>query len=163
MDLEITKDLKTEIYENFHKKVEGYLYTQVNDRYLAEDLCSEVFVKVYEKLDTFDDTKSSLSTWIYTVARNTLTDYFRTRKVNSEIPETLADDGDSVEDSVIGEEMLEILATALEKLEKRERDIIVFHYYDGMTLKEVGEKLGISYAYVKILHNKALSELKEAF
>lgn len=59
--------------------------------------------------------------------------------------------------------MLEILATALEKLEKRERDIIVFHYYDGLTLKEVGEKLGISYAYVKILHNKALSELKEAF
>ncbi|MCQ2477227.1 MAG: hypothetical protein MJ125_05255 [Clostridia bacterium] len=38
-------------------------------------------MKIYEKTDSFDESKASLSTWIYTVARNTLTDYYRMRVV----------------------------------------------------------------------------------
>jgi len=55
------------------------------------------------------------------------------------------------------------LADALEKLDQRERDIILLHYYRGETLKEVAEKMNISYSYVKILHNNALANLKELF
>ena len=156
----ITEQLKTDIYVQYKKKVIGYLYNHTNNRELAEDLTSDVFLKVYSKLESFDDTKASLSTWIFTITRNTLTDHFRTRRVHDEIPETLAEDS-SVEEDVCNSEMLNLLAGALEKLEERERDIIVLHYYSGKTLKEIGEKLGISYAYVKILHNRALDSIKE--
>lgn len=153
---------KAEIYEQYQNKVLRYLCAKVNDSYLAEDLCADVFLKVYEKLDTFDETKASLSTWIFTVARNTLTDYFRTRRVHEEIPEELRDDS-CVEDEVCNEETLETLADALESLDERERDIIILHYYQGMTLTVIAQRIGISYAYVKVLHNKALSRMKNFF
>lgn len=158
----ITDELKTNLYSDYHGKILGYIQSRVNNAVLAEDLCADVFLKVYEKLDTFDERKASLSTWIYTVARNTLTDYYRTRRVTEEIPETYAD-GSDVEESVISAEMLDVLADALEALPERERDIIVLRYYSGKTLKDIGQKIGISYAYVKLLHNKALAQMRDFF
>lgn len=158
----MTEQNKADIYTDYHDKVMGYLVSKINNTHLAEDICSDVFLKVYEKLDTFDSSKASLSTWIFTITRNTLTDYYRSRRVMSEIPETLAEDS-SVEDDVCDDDLLNTLASALETIDERERDIIIFRYYKGMTLKEISEKLDISYSYVKILHNKALSALREYF
>lgn len=157
-----TEQFKTELFSNYHSKVLGYLKKQIGDPDTAEDLCSEVFLKVYEKLDSFDESKASLSTWIFTITRNKLTDFFRTRHVMNEIPETYAD-GSNIEDNLCNAETLEILADALEKLEERQRDIIVLRFYSGLTLKEIAEKLGISYAYVKVLQNKAFSEMRKYF
>lgn len=156
----VSSEEKSDIYLQFSAKVKGYIYTRVNDINLAEDLCSDVFLKVYEKLDSFDNTKASLSTWIFTITRNTLIDYYRVRKVHDEIPEDMALD-ESIEEQVCNADMLESLADALLKLEERERDIIILHYYKGEKLKDIGVKMGISYAYVKILHNKALGNLKK--
>lgn len=156
----VTEEFKNEIFVQYHRKVVGYIYHKTNDSYLAEDLASEVFLKVYEKLNDFDESKASLSTWIYTIARNRLTDYFRTRRVFSEVPETMEDES-SVEESILNEETLNELADALERLDERERNLIILRYYSGHTLKQVAEELGISYAYVKILHNKAISALQK--
>ena len=151
---------KEQIYLKYHEKVFGYILSKINNVQDAEDLSSEVFLKVYAKLDTFDENKASLSTWIYTVTKNTLTDYFRTRKVLAAMPEDVEDET-SVADEVCNAEMLEKLADALETLPKRERDIIILHYYSGKTLKEIAARLDISYAYVKILQNKALGNLRK--
>lgn len=159
----VTDEFKTEIYEKFQPKVLSYINGKVNNYTLAEDLCSDVFLKIYEKIDTFDDSKASVSTWIFTITRNTLTDYYRTRKISGgEIPEYLSDDT-SLEDDVCNEEMLDTLADALEKLDERERDIVVLHYYSGKTLKEIADIIGISYSYTKLLHNNALSRLQNFF
>lgn len=157
-----TEEMKAKIYGDYSKKVLSYLRGKVNDSFLAEELCSDVFMKVYEKLDTFDETKASISTWIFTITRNTLTDYFRTRRVFSEIPEDLPAESD-IEENYCRTEMLETLADALEALPERERDLIILHYYSGKTLREIAEQLGISYSYVKILHNKALASMKNYF
>ena len=151
---------KEKIYLGYHGKVYGYILSKTNNKHNAEDLTSEVFLKVYEKLDSFDESKASLSTWIYTITRNTLTDYFRTSKVFAEIPETMVADT-SVEDDVCNAEILEILARALETLDERERDVIILRFYSGKTLREISSQMGISYAYVKVLQNKAFEKLRE--
>lgn len=155
----ITNTEKEKLYRDFYGKVYGYILSKTQNEQDAQDIAADVFLKVYEKLDTFDENKGSVSTWIYTITRNTLTDRFRTRKTFAEIPENLAQD-DSIEDGICNNEMLEELAKALEELEERERDIIVLRYYSGKTLKEIAEQMDISYAYVKILQNKALKKLK---
>lgn len=157
--MKTTDQERTEIYQRFNKKVLNYIWGKVNNRTLAEDLCSDVFMKVYEKLESFDETKASLSTWIFTIARNTLIDYYRTRRVHEEIPEELAEES-TVEDHLLNQEALESLADALERLDERERDLIVLRYASKLTLKEISERMNLSYAYIKILHNKALSEMK---
>ena len=158
----ITDTQKEAIYRDYHGKVSGYIRSKINSPQDAEDIAADVFVKVFEMLESYDESKASLSTWIYTITRNTLTDYFRTRKVFSEIPETM-ENGDSVEDDVCNAELLETLANALEALEERERDIIILRFYSGKTLRDISAQMGISYAYVKVLQNKALEKIKRFF
>ena len=151
---------KTKIYEDYHLKVLRYIQSKVNDYHLAEDLCSDVFVKVYEKLDTFDESKASISTWIFTITRNLLIDYYRTRKITVEIPDSLTYEQDI---SDVDPESLETLASALKELNDRDRKLIIMHYYEGKTLKEIAQTLDISYIYAKVLHKKVLLSLKKHF
>ena len=155
----MTKVSKEQVFVDYNLKVRNYILGKVNNFHLAEDLCSEVFDKIYDKLDTFNSKKASLSTWVFTIARNTLIDYYRTRKVNVEIPDNLVYEQD--DDDTFSEEDLNSLALALEKLDKRSKRIVVSYYYENKTLKKIAEDLGISYAYVKILHKKALLDLRK--
>lgn len=156
----ITDLQKEKIYRDFYNKVYGYILSKIQNVHNAEDLTSDVFLKVYEKLDSFDDSKASLSTWIYTITRNTLTDFYRTRKVFSEIPEN-EESGFSLEDEVCDAQTLEMLADALETLDERERDIVILRYYSGKTLRDISEQMDISYAYVKVLQNNAFAKLRK--
>ncbi len=156
-DIDLAKE---NIYRDYHSKVLGYIRSKINNLQDAEDLAADVFVKVYEKYDSFDDTKASVSTWIFTITRNAVIDYFRTSKDYDEVPETIAADT-SVEDEVCNNDMLDSLAKALRNLDERERDIIVMRYYEGVSLKDIADKMGISYAYVRVLQNKALQALRD--
>ena len=56
---------------------------------------------------------------------------------------------------------LEALAEALEALPERERDVIVLHYYHGLTLKEVAIHMRLAYSTVKLCHNRTLERLQQ--
>jgi len=147
-----------DIYISYHDKVSAYIRGKLDNHHDAEDLVSQVFEKVYGKIHTFDESKASLSTWIYTITRNTVTDYYRNRRIHTsydevyELPAPAKDRG-----------MLDTLADALMILKERERDLILLHYYKGLTLKEVADKMGMSYINAKVIHKKALSGLKTYF
>ena len=147
-----------DIYISYHDKVSAYIRGKLDNHHDAEDLVSQVFEKVYEKIHTFDESKASLSTWIYTITRNTVTDYYRTRRIHTsydEVYELPAPEKDR--------DMLDTLADALMILKERERDLILLHYYKGLTLKEVADKMGMSYINAKVIHKKALSGLRNYF
>lgn len=150
-----------EIYEKYKDKVLGYIRNHVNSPEDAEDLCSDVFIKIYSKIDTFDETKASLSTWIYAMTSNTVIDFYRTNHIHSEIPEDLAEDKSLVEDEVLNGESLKELAKALKSLPQEQMDIIVLRYYKGLTLQEVAEKMNLSYGVTKLRHREALGRLRD--
>lgn len=157
--MEYTLADREQIYKEYYTKVFHFLNGKLLNMTVAEDLASDVFVKVMAKLDTFDDSKASLSTWIYRIANNTLIDYFRTRKVYAEVPEEIPT-GEELDEGLLNNEVLEALACALEKLSERDRDLIILHYYKHLTLKEAAEELKMSYSNAKLVHNKCLVELK---
>lgn len=155
----MTGEQQEKIYTAFHGKVMGYIYSRVNRRAEAEDLCSDVFEKVFRRLDQFDSSKASLSTWIFTITRNTVIDHFRRTKPSEELDENLSDDTE-VDESLLKTESLEELASALRKLPTELMDLIVLRYYDNKPLTEVAEVMGLSYGAVKLRHQKALGMLK---
>lgn len=148
------------IYIEFKDKVTRYVRGKIGSEYDSEDVVSDVFVKVFNGLSDFDENKAKLSTWIYTITRNAVIDYFRASKRLCELPEELCSEDDT-EQKLINTEMLERLADALERLNERERDIIVLHYYSGRTLKVIAQIMSISYSYVKLLHSDALKALRK--
>ena len=148
------------IYADYHGKVMRYIMTRVQRRAEAEDLCEDVFEKVLKKIDGFDDTKASVSTWIFTITRNTLIDYFRRFRPSDEIDEGMPSDM-SVEAPMLERENLDELADALNKLDQEMRDIIVLLYYDKKPMTEIAQLMGLSYGVVKLRHQKALLMLKQ--
>ena len=154
-----SEEEKNKIYTDFHKKVTRYVTGKIPNPQDAEDLVSCVFMKVFQKLDTFDESKASLSTWIFTITRNTVYDFYGTRKDFSELPEDIADDG-KIDENLLNEEMLEQLADALESLDERSRDLIILHYYSGLTLKEIADRMQMSYPNAKVIHKKALRAMQ---
>ena len=147
------------IYETYSGKVMGYIAARVQRRADAEDLCADVFEKAYKKIDAYDEKKASMSTWIFTITRNTVIDYFRRNKVMDEPDENIAAEGE-IDDELLSQETLSELAAALNKLPEELQDIIVLAYYDGKPLTEIAMMMRLSYGAVKIRHQKALALLK---
>ena len=157
----ITSSELENIYATYSGKVMGYIMARVQRRADAEDLCADVFEKVFNRYDQYDASKSSLSTWIFTITRNTLIDFYRRNKPSEELDENLSDNTE-VDEGLLAAESLEELASALKKMPQELRDIVVLRYYDNRPLTEVAEMMGLSYGAVKLRHQKALGMLKRA-
>ena len=149
-----------EIYRTYSGKVMGYILARVRRHADAEDLCADVFEKVFRKLGEYDKEKSSLNTWIFTITRNTLIDYFRKSKPSEELDENLTDDAE-IEEGVLRTETLDELADALKKLPQELTDIIVLLYYDRKPMTEIADMMHLSYGAVKLRHQKALGLLRK--
>ena len=150
-----------QIYTEYRDRVMGYIYARLRSWADAEDLCQDVFEKVHMKLNSFDPGKASISTWIYSITRNSVIDFYRRSHPHEEIDENMAQDG-AVDDSLLNNETLEELAEALEKLPAELREIVVLRYYDGMPLTEIAKKMNMSYGMIKLRHSAALELIRKS-
>ena len=149
-----------EIYREYHDRILSYIMYKVGNREDSEDICSEVFIKIQKNIDKFDQEKGSLSRWVYVIAGNAIIDYYRSHKAQEELPEDLPEEGD-IEEDILNRETLSELTEALTKLSDEERKVIVLHYYEGLSLKEIERKTGMTYGKVKLRHNSALAAMKK--
>ena len=149
-----------QIYTEYYGKVMGYLSTRIRNRADAEDLCADVFEKIHRKLGDYDPTKAAIGTWVFSITRNTLIDFFRKSKPQEELDENLSDDTE-LDEGMLNSETLSELAGALRKLPQQLMDIIVLRYYDGKPLTEIAKMMGLSYGAVKLRHQNALLLLRE--
>ena len=148
------------IYTEYRPRVMGYIHARVRSSADAEDLCEDVFEKIQLKLDGYDSEKAALSTWIYSITRNSVIDFYRRSRSYSELDENIKDDS-TVDDRLLNDETLGELADALGKLPGQLREIIVLRYYDNLPLTEIGKKLGLSYGAIKLRHASALGLLRK--
>ena len=154
-------DIET-IYKEYHDKVLRYIRSKVSNEEDAEDICADVFLKVQKRIHEYDEKKAAASTWVYTIARNAVIDFYRTNRSSEELPEEIVSD-EEVDSDLLQQETLKELAEALGKLSEEERTVIVLRYYGGLSLTEVEKRTGMSYGQVKLRHNSALKEMRKFF
>lgn len=147
---------KEKIYEAYKDRVMKYLYARVYPPEEAEDICHDVFVKVFRCWDHFDSRKSSLSTWILNITKRTLIDYYRTKHLHSELDDRLLSDDFTVRLDSEAE-----LDRAVSALSDKQRKIVKLRYLDGYNLKKISELTGISYGMVKVHHRDAMQNLRK--
>ena len=158
MEMRISQ--QEQIYAAYSGKVMGYIMARVQHRADAEDLCADVYEKIFRRIGEFDPSKASLNTWIFTITRNTVIDHYRTVKPAEELDENLSD-GTEIDSSLLEKETLSELAAALNRLPMELRDIVVLMYYDRKPMTEIAEMMHMSYGMVKLRHQKALAMLKK--
>ena len=157
---------KTDVMEKIHleyrEKVFRYVRGKVRNLADAEDITSEIFLKIQTSLGSYDEEKATLSTWIYTITHNTGCNYYRAESKRA-LPldeNAFYSDTDDVMAEIENEILKEQLAVALEALTEREQDIIVLYYYHEMPLRDIAIKMGITYTNAKFIKHQAINKLK---
>ena len=154
------KELQEKIYRDYHSKVFGYVSSRVNSREDAEDITANIFMKVFSAISTYDESKASVSTWIYRITHNAVIDFYRMNRIHVEIPEDLESE-ETMGEELFKEETLRELREALKAMPQQLRDIIVLRYYKGLPLTEIAKKISLSYGATKLRHKQALKFLRE--
>ena len=157
-------DVMEKIYLEYREKVFRYVRGKVASTADAEDVTSEIFLKVLSSLGSYDEEKATLSTWIYTITHNTVCNYYRERRkralsLDENAPGSCTDD---VMTEIENEILKENLAIALETLSEREQDIIVLYYYHEIPLRDIAIKMGITYTNAKFIKHNAIAKLRLA-
>ena len=72
----MTKDTYFEkIYGSYYQSILNYMFCRVHNRAIAEELAADVFLRAYKYLDSYDHSKSSITTWLCAIAANHVRNY----------------------------------------------------------------------------------------
>ncbi|PIQ79306.1 hypothetical protein COV81_02500 [Candidatus Peregrinibacteria bacterium CG11_big_fil_rev_8_21_14_0_20_41_10] len=154
----------SELYDHLADKVYRYIYFKIKGSEV-EDLVELTFLKAWEGRGSFDNDKSSFSTWIFTIARNVVIDYYRSQKETidlADVADVIASDKlDSPKEATEKELDKENLSVALQQLDEPYREIIVLRYLEDFAYEEIAEMLDKSEGSVRVLNFRGLKKLKQ--
>lgn len=142
------------------KNLRSFIRKRVEDSYDAEDVLQDVLFKVHRNLSQLEN-MANLAPWIYQIARNSIIDYYRSRKVTlpvSELPEFLTNEESSEN---VNSEIITCLKPMLDQLPEKYRQALILAYIEGFTQKEVAERLGLSISGAKSRVQRGRQKLKE--
>jgi RNA polymerase sigma-70 factor (ECF subfamily) len=152
-----------ELYERHQRGIYRFLYYKVGDLQTAEDLTSEVFLRMIEKLPNYSGPSLTFQAWLFQIARNLSIDHYRRMSIRKNVQ--LMDDypggGDEPLEMISNDLTSENLYHALVKLPDNQRDVIVMRFVVGMPVREVAQSLHKSENSVKGLQRRALKSLRE--
>jgi RNA polymerase sigma-70 factor, ECF subfamily len=152
------------LYEQYCQIIFRYLYYRVGDQQTAEDLTSEVFLKMVQVLPKQDLSSSYFRSWLFQVARNLSIDHFRKNRIHPTImitEELTVDDGPVELLTQINLDHKKLLE-ALKTLNEDQRDVLIFRFIDGISIGEVARVLKKSEDAVKGLQRRGLINLRQS-
>lgn len=152
----------TEIYDRCQPAIYRYVFFQVGDAAVAEDLTGEVFVRMVEKIDGFTYRGHPIRGWLYAIARNLVTDHHRraARSLSLSPDDDLADPADAPEDIFEEQAVQRRLADAIAHLTPDQRQVILLRFIEGLDNETTARIMGKTVGAVKALQHRALAALR---
>ena len=149
-----------QLYDAYVARVYRYIYFRVTDDAAAEDLTSQVFLKAWESLDRYQMGSSPFVAWLYTIARNLVIDYYRTKKesVPLEDVHTLASHETPVEE-VEARFDLQAMRDALQFLTDDQQQVLILKYIAGLPNENIARIMNKREGAVRALQMRALQTL----
>jgi RNA polymerase sigma-70 factor (ECF subfamily) len=149
------------LFDKYSAKIFRFILFKVSSRETAEDLASQCFLKMWEKIRDGAEIKN-FQAWLYRVARNLVIDYYRQRE-KEELPliyqleeeefSTLQVDPDK---AIAAQDLQKLLLL----LNGDVREIVVLKYIEGMSVKEIASIVEKSAVNVRVILHRAMKELK---
>lgn len=150
-----------EVFAYFAPRVKAFLMKSGASPDLAEEVAQEVMATLWRKSHMFDPSKASVSTWIFTIARNRRIDVLR--KQRRPEPEDIVwgpeEEPDQADVLALQQES-EKLGIALADLPEKQRDLIVKAYYGELSHSEIAEQTGLPLGTIKSRIRLALERLR---
>ena len=143
-----------ELIHRYYQEIYAFAYRQTTDMDLAMDLTQEIFISVLKGIATFDEKKAKFRTWLYTIASNKITDYYRSKYHKQQEFEVYGLETEEIFGSYEVEELM-IQKAYEEQMIKQVMAIIVKYGNEWVrifqmklfldkTFEEIGKELGLS-------------------
>jgi len=141
--------------------LQQFIRTRVEDETTTEDLLQEVFLRIHQQIDTLRDVKK-LESWVYQITRNAIIDYYRSKRPTAtlDIPEVVALPEALPDDDIVSD-LFPSVRAMVGNLPEQDRQALVLTEYQGLTQKELGERLGLSFSGAKSRVQRAREKLKQ--
>ena len=181
-DFELVRGIQQNNLEAFTALVERYQRSLINffyhnswDRQMAEDCAQEVFLKLYNRLDSYEP-QAKFTTFLFRVARNLWIDKLRARRsrpVKASLDAPIGvEDGNVLQDRIASgaespveelekEETKMSLRRAVDRLPEEQKLVVLLSEFQGMKYRDIGDILGIPVGTVKSRMHTAVERLRE--
>jgi RNA polymerase sigma factor (sigma-70 family) len=162
-----------QLYERYQRRIAAYVYGMVNDYGRAEDLTQEIFVSALRRMRA-TERPIAFKPWIYEIARNACIDQFRrsrrTEEVSFDADEGLGaleaarlTAGHTPDVAVDAKQQIDDLCGAFGGLSDAHHEILVMRELEGLSYREIGERLGLSRPSVESTLFRARRRLTEEY
>lgn len=163
-------DYFEDLYKENRALILNYIRKRVKNKEDAEDLTEEVFIRVYKNLPDFKWQGVSVKSWIFTIARNAIIDYYRKfdkEKNNVSLEEVSTNFKSGSKDILVnlldGEEDKK-LYLEISKLKEKDQFLIYYKYFEELSIKEIAKRVSMSESNVATrlhrLRKKILKSMK---
>ncbi|CAM2799334.1 sigma-70 family RNA polymerase sigma factor [Paenibacillus sediminis] len=170
--IQLIKEGKTELYSDlmrrYQRKILAFIYHMLKSssmESIAEDLCSETFYKAFRSLHSFREADASFSTWLYTIARNTvLSELRKNRATNVPLEESgvvpIAPIEAAPEHAILRNEKVMLVRDAINNLPEKQRSALILREYDQLDYQQIANILGQTVSAVKSLLFRARTSVR---
>lgn len=160
------------LVERYSRSVFRLAYRMTGNEQDAEDVVQEAFLRAYQQLNRYDG-RASFHTWIYRIASNYSLDLLRARKNrgrNEMVKEgeeqsqvdRLADETPQADRLVFSNQVQAKLSSAMDELSDQERTAFVLRHFEGLSVEQIGESLGVGQSATKNSIFRAVQKLRRA-
>ncbi len=146
------------VWRECSPKLRQFVLKRVSDPSVTEDILQDVFLKLYGHIGQLDAI-SNFENWLYRVTRNTVIDYYRSRKLVLTYQEAVSSTDTPGPNKAILK-LIPCVETMVGRLPEKYRSAVILTEYQGLTQKEMGEKLGLSLSGAKSRVQRARARLK---
>jgi RNA polymerase sigma-70 factor (family 1) len=152
------------IVEHFHKSLFNFLLFRVNDIAIAEDLLQETFTRLWENRQTLDE-NLSLKSFLFTTASNLTLNHFRHEKVVYNFRQNREHHHRVLSETPYSEleyrELQHIVLDAIAEMSEKVRMTFLLSKIEGLSYKEIAERMGVTTATVESHMVKALALMRK--
>ena len=153
------------IYQESYEDIYNYIFYRVSDQQTAEDLSSEVFIRMIRGLPDYRDRGKPVLAWLYTIARHLVIDHYRSKKSQHVLPlkdQLLEDHRPGPGKRIQQEQDGKCFRRALYTLTDDQQDVIIHRFIEQRSTAETAALLQKSTRAVRSLQHRALRSLEKA-
>ena len=154
-------DRTLDIWEAFSRPLRAYIYKRVANPDDADDILQEVFFRIHKRIDTLRD-EERLPAWLYRIAKNALIDHYRARRHFVNIAETFDLEDEPVETDAAAKLAERMPVMVMRCLPEKYGQALLLADLEGMTQRELAERLGLSLSGAKARVQRARRLLRAA-
>lgn len=154
----------SELYTLYFPRVYRYILARTGNSYDAEDLTTEVFMKVLEAIERFEWREAPFSAWLFRIAHNAVISQRRkdgARGRSAPLTEGLALDSQGPDELVENRLALNEIMDAARKLPEAQRQVIALRFGSGLSVAETARAMNKGEGNVKVIQHKAIAKLRE--